>query len=145
MGFPRIPAGRGEVAHRGMLFLFWVTITTCWQSFFQASIAWGFDWIGAVKLCFTGQFLRVIVGRQSPHSASAGGYNRRPALAFGLLCLELKRPQQENLFQLHSPGATAVPRQICWFRLRVFFNMAKPVMECDSFVRRSDTALWNCV
>ncbi|TSK82156.1 hypothetical protein Baya_5052 [Bagarius yarrelli] len=56
-----------------------------------------------------GQFLRVIVGRQGPHSASAGSYNRRPALAFGLLCLELKRPQQETLFLLHSPGATATP------------------------------------
>lgn len=39
---------------------------------------------------------------------------------------------------------TAVPRQICWFRWRVFFNMAMAVMERDLFVRRSDMALCNC-
>lgn len=118
-----------------------MTITTCRQSFFQASIAWGFDWIGAVKLCFTGQFLRVIVGRQSPHSASAGGYNRRPALAFGLLYLELKRPQQETLFLLHSPGATAVPRQICWFRWRAFFNMEFSKLSWNEIYLTGDQTL----
>lgn len=57
--------------------------------------------------------------------------------------LGAKETQRETLFLLHSPGATAVPRQICWFRRRVFLNMTKAVIECDSFVKSSDMILSN--